>query len=98
MISVQSDLKIEVNAKEITLKSKGDLLLLQFPDWSTYRLFRKNLPPGALTGRSILSNPLLIRINGKDVLKLDGKRGLSLKSLGLSLKVAIFEIKHRLSS
>jgi len=98
MISVQSDLKIEVNAKEITLKSEGDLLLLQFPDWSAYKVFRKNLPSAIISKRNFLSNPVLISINGRDAVEINSRGGFNLKSIGLSLKMLMNELKTRLAA
>jgi hypothetical protein len=96
MITVQSDLKIEVNAKEITFKSQGDLLLLQFPDWATYKTFRNTLPSKGERALKLLANRWLLSIGGKDAIVMSPKGSIGVRSLPLAFRMGLFELYRKL--
>lgn len=98
MITVQSDLKIEVNAKEITLTNEGDLLLLQFPDWSTYKAFRNTLPDKGEKAIKLISNRWLLSIGGRDAIAINARGNIGVKSLPLAFRLGLFELYRKLKS
>jgi hypothetical protein len=98
MITVQSDLKIEVNAKEITLRNEGDLLLLQFPDWSTYKIFRNSLPAKGEKAIKVISNRWLLSIGGRDAIAINARGSIGIKSLYLAIRMGLFELYRKLKS
>jgi len=98
MIYLQSYLRIEVNAKEITLRNEGDFLLLQFPDWSTYKTFRDSFPGKGEKAIKLISNRWLLSIGGRDAIAMSPKGSIEVKSITLAIRMAFLEIYRKLKS